>query len=114
MNSFFDKLWRWSVWTPNILIDLFLHYKRTRKLGAQQPVKNIFFVPYDEFYFFKFDLLLANFCNESLGKSVVLTTPTSKFIKLYCKFMGLECHRLGKRLIDDLLEAKKIFRLVHK
>lgn len=59
MNNFFDELWRWSVWIPNIIIDLFLNFKRTRKLDKKLPVKNIFFVPCDEFYFFKFDLLEA-------------------------------------------------------
>ena len=109
MRKLLKKILRWLGWMPAILMDILFHFSIDREKDKFSPIKNIMFVPYDEFYFFKFDLLLAKFLNLSLGKTAVLTTSESKFIRFYCWMLGIQSFAIRSPSKENLLKSKKIF-----
>lgn len=96
------------------LIDFFLKINLSRSRGFRSvceknsSIELLFFVPYDEFYFFKFDLAIARFKSINGAASAVLTTNESVFLKFYCWVAGVPVYVIPKSSEAAIREAKDV------
>ena len=109
--NFLNKVLRWSRWMPAILLDAIRHASlapASRNAGA---VKNLVFVLFDEFYFFKFDLLIAEFLGKTKGRTAVVLSSYNRFVGLYSRLVGIETIRLPEPDSEEVAVASAIFTL---
>lgn len=94
---------------PSILLDVVKHASlkpASRNTGA---IKNLVFVLFDEFYFFKFDLLIAEFLGRTKGRTAVVLSSYNRFVGLYCRLVGIETIRLPEPNSEEMAYARAIF-----
>ena len=104
------KILRWLLWLPSIASDLLRHRAMFKSPDKTGEVENIIFVLFDEFYFFKFDFLIAEYLGRTKGRTVVITSHFNRFVGIYSKCMGIETIRLSRPNAKNIEEASHVLK----